>query len=182
MNPGFKFAEWVLPRMKNAGGSESAKRAAGESAAEAVEDGMVVGLGTGSTAAHAIRAIGEQVDAGLDVRGVPTSFQARQLAREAGVPLAELDEVDGIDLAIEQISQLSDSFRQGQFGLTTSQYETIVEAYEGGYYSVPRGVNLEDLARRLGVSHQALSERLRRGHETLIENALRPRTEVETRA
>jgi ribose 5-phosphate isomerase A len=93
--------------MKNAGGSESAKRAAGESAAEAVEDGMVVGLGTGSTAAHAIRAIGDRVDAGLDVRGVPTSFQSRQVAREAEVPLADLDEVETVDLAIDGADQVA---------------------------------------------------------------------------
>ena len=70
------------------GGSDAAKRAAGESAAEAVEDGMVVGLGTGSTTAHAIRAIGRLVDTGLDIVGVPTSFQSRELAREAGIPLS----------------------------------------------------------------------------------------------
>ncbi len=89
------------------GGSDAAKRAAGESAAEAVEDGMVVGLGTGSTAAHAIRAIGRQVDAGLDVVGVPTSFQSRELAREAGVPLADLDEAS-VDLAIDGADEVAD--------------------------------------------------------------------------
>ncbi len=79
--------------MKTSGGSDAAKRRAGESAAEAVSDGDVVGLGTGSTAAHAIRAIGRRVDAGLDVRGVPTSFASRELARERGIPLVDLDEV-----------------------------------------------------------------------------------------
>jgi len=89
------------------GGSEAAKRAAGESAAEAVEDGMVVGLGTGSTAAHAIRAIGRQVDAGLDIVGVPTSFQSRELAREVGIPLSELDDVS-VDLAIDGADEVAD--------------------------------------------------------------------------
>jgi ribose 5-phosphate isomerase A len=89
------------------GGSDEAKRAAGESAAEAVEDGMVVGLGTGSTAAHAIRAIGRAVDAGLDVTGVPTSFQSRELAREAGIPLEDLDAVS-VDLAIDGADQVAD--------------------------------------------------------------------------
>ncbi|MBX0304330.1 ribose-5-phosphate isomerase RpiA [Haloarcula salinisoli] len=88
------------------GGSDAAKRAAGESAAEAVEDGMVVGLGTGSTTAHAIRAIGRQVDAGLDIVGVPTSFQSRELAREAGIPLADLDEVS-VDLAIDGADEVA---------------------------------------------------------------------------
>ena len=93
--------------MKSTGGSDAQKRAAGESAAEAVEDGAVVGLGTGSTAAHAIRAIGRKVDSGLDVRGIPTSFQSRELAKEAGVPLTALDETDTVDLAIDGADQFS---------------------------------------------------------------------------
>ena len=86
---------------------EAAKRRAGETAAEAVEDGMAVGLGTGSTAAFAIRAVGRAVDDGLDVRGVPTSFQSRALAREAGIPLVGLDEVDGLDLTIDGADQVA---------------------------------------------------------------------------
>jgi len=93
--------------MKSAGGREAAKRLAGERAAEAVEDGMVVGLGTGSTAAFAIRAVGRAVDSGLSVRGVPTSFQSRALAREVGIPLAGLDEVDGLDLTIDGADQVA---------------------------------------------------------------------------
>ena len=93
--------------MKAGGGSEEAKRRAGESAAEAVADGMVVGLGSGSTAAHAVRALGREVDAGLDVRGVPTSFQSRELAREVGVPLVGLDEVSTLDLAIDGADQVA---------------------------------------------------------------------------
>ncbi|MFB6236313.1 MAG: ribose-5-phosphate isomerase RpiA [Halopenitus sp.] len=99
--------------MKTSGGTTAQKRRAGEAAAALVEDGMVVGLGTGSTAAHAIRAIGEHVADGLDVRGVPTSFDTRRLAREAGIPLADLDEVvgpdaPGIDLAIDGADQVAD--------------------------------------------------------------------------
>jgi len=89
--------------MKQTGGGDDAKRRAGESAADIPDDDDVVGLGTGSTAAHAIRELGERVDAGLDVRGIPTSFQSRELAREAGIPLTSLDEavpdvaIDGAD-------------------------------------------------------------------------------------
>ena len=92
--------------MKQSGGSEDQKRRAGHSAAERVTDGTVVGLGTGSTAAHAIRELGERVDAGLDVVGVPTSFASRELAREVGVPLADLDAVDGVDVAIDGADQV----------------------------------------------------------------------------
>ena len=92
--------------MKQTGGSEGQKRRAGEHAAGRVEDGTVVGLGTGSTAAHAIRVLGDRVDAGLDVVGVPTSFASRELAREAGVPVVDLDAVDGVDVAIDGADQV----------------------------------------------------------------------------
>jgi ribose 5-phosphate isomerase A len=95
--------------MKTEGGSDGAKRRAGERAAEAVEDGFVVGLGTGSTTAHAIRALGRAVDDGLEIRGVPTSFQSRRLALAVGIPLTDLDAVDGIDLAIDGADQVVDA-------------------------------------------------------------------------
>jgi ribose 5-phosphate isomerase A len=83
-----------------------AKRRAGEAAADRVKDGAVVGLGTGSTAAHAIRALGRAVADGLDVRGIPTSHGARALARESGVPLTSL-EVATPDVAIDGADQLA---------------------------------------------------------------------------
>lgn len=96
--------------MKQTDGSAEAKRTAGESAADLVEDGMVVGLGTGSTAAHAIRAIGRAVDAGLDIQGIPTSYQSRELALEEGIPLTTLDAVDGaVDLAIDGADQVAEA-------------------------------------------------------------------------
>lgn len=87
--------------------TEAAKRRAAESAVDAVDDGMTVGLGTGSTAAYAIRELGRRVDAGLDIEGVPTSFQARQLARSVGVPLAALEDVERLDLAIDGADQVA---------------------------------------------------------------------------
>ena len=94
--------------MKTDGGSDAAKRRAGERAAEDVEDGFVVGLGTGSTTAHAIRALGRAVDDGLEIRGIPTSFQSRRLALEVGIPLTDLDAVDGVDVAIDGADQVVD--------------------------------------------------------------------------
>lgn len=94
--------------MKTTGGTTEQKRRAGESAAALVEDGMTVGLGTGSTAAHAIRAIGDAVTDGLDVVGVPTSFDSRELAREAGIPLCSPEAVSEIDLAIDGADQVAD--------------------------------------------------------------------------
>ena len=99
--------------MKTSGGSDAAKRRAGESAARTVDDGDVVGLGTGSTAAHAIRALGDRVDAGLDVRGVATSFASRELAVEREIPLLGLDDATGpdaagIDVAIDGADRVAD--------------------------------------------------------------------------
>ncbi len=93
--------------MERTGGADAAKRRAGEAAAEAAADGDVVGLGTGSTAAYAVRALGRAVDAGLDVRGVPTSYAARELAREVGVPLAALEDVSRVDLAVDGADQVA---------------------------------------------------------------------------
>jgi ribose 5-phosphate isomerase A len=92
--------------MKSTGGADGAKRRAGEAAAAEVDDGDVVGLGTGSTAAHAIRALGRAVDSGLDIEGIPTSYQSRQLAREAGVPLTTLEAATP-DLAIDGADQFA---------------------------------------------------------------------------
>lgn len=89
------------------GGSDEQKRRAGTSAAKQVEGGMTVGLGTGSTAAFAIRELGNRVDAGLDITGIPTSYQSRELAREAGIPLTTLDETTP-DIAIDGADQFAD--------------------------------------------------------------------------
>ncbi|RQG93245.1 ribose-5-phosphate isomerase RpiA [Natrarchaeobius halalkaliphilus] len=94
--------------MKTEGGTDEAKRRAGERAARAVEDGTVVGLGTGSTTACAIDALGRAVADGLEIRAVPTSFQSRRLALEADIPVTELDAVDRIDLAIDGADQVVD--------------------------------------------------------------------------
>ncbi len=80
---------------------DAEKRCAAERAMAYVEDGMVLGLGTGSTAAHAVRLLGERVRAGLDVRGVPTSRAIQALAEAQGIPLATLDDIPRLDLTID---------------------------------------------------------------------------------
>ena len=75
---------------------EAAQRAAG-----LVESGMVVGLGSGTTASLAVRAVGRRVAAGLDIIGVPTSENTAALARELGIRLSDLAQHDRIDLTID---------------------------------------------------------------------------------
>ena len=77
------------------------KQVAGRRAVELIQDGMVVGLGSGTTAAEAIRALGERVTGGLRVTGVPTSDAAAALARACGIPLATLEEAPDIDLTFD---------------------------------------------------------------------------------
>lgn len=76
-----------------------------------------------------------------------------------------------IDFDIESIYELEGD-RRGQFGLTQDQYDTLLAGIERGYYDVPREATLGEFAAALDISHQALSERLRRGHKNLIESTL----------
>lgn len=80
-------------------------------------------------------------------------------------------ESEGLSVEVTSIYEL-DQQRSGQFGLTADQLESLVTASEQGYYDVPRGATLQEVADVLGISHQALSERLRRGHGRLVRNAL----------
>ena len=82
-------------------GADGEKRLAAARAVDLVEAGMTVGLGTGSTAAHAIRLLGRRVRDGLAVRGVATSEASAALARTEGIPLADLNEVERVHLAID---------------------------------------------------------------------------------
>ena len=66
-----------------------------------VEDGMRLGIGTGSTAEEFVRLLAERIAAGLDVIGVPTSERTAALCRELGVPLATLDELPELDLTVD---------------------------------------------------------------------------------
>ena len=78
----------------------------------------------------------------------------------------------GIDLTIRRVNGVTDSIGNGGVGLSADQHEALRAAFETDYYAVPRGMTLEALAGELDVSHQALSERLRRGHRNLIANTL----------
>ena len=93
--------------MKDASANQSAKKAAGEAAADLVESDMVVGLGTGSTVAWTIKRLGERMkEEGLEFLGVPTSFQAESLAIECGIHLTTLNQHPVLDLAIDGADQV----------------------------------------------------------------------------
>jgi ribose 5-phosphate isomerase A len=77
------------------------KRAAASRAVAEVEDGMILGLGSGSTAAFAVEALAERVAKGLRIAGIPTSKATAALARQRGVPLTSFAEHRRIDLTID---------------------------------------------------------------------------------
>ena len=77
------------------------KQAAARASLRFVNPGAIVGLGTGSTAAHAVRLLGERVRAGLKIRGIPTSTGTKELATTNGIPLTSLDEFQQIDVTID---------------------------------------------------------------------------------
>jgi ribose 5-phosphate isomerase A len=82
------------------------KRRAAARAVEEVQSGMVVGLGSGTTAELAVEALGLQVESGLAIVGVPTSERTRQLATRFRIPLAPVDDVPSIDLTIDGADQV----------------------------------------------------------------------------
>jgi ribose 5-phosphate isomerase A len=84
------------------------KLAAAESAAAQVTDGMIVGLGSGSTASLAVNAIGKRVAEGLRITGIPTSERTAAQARSLGIPLTTLTEAFQIDMTIDGADEVED--------------------------------------------------------------------------
>ena len=84
----------------------SEKQHAAEAAVEYVKDGMIVGLGTGSTTEYAVKKLGERVRDGLAIRGIPTSDVTKVQAEEEGIPLIDFSETMYIDLTIDGADEI----------------------------------------------------------------------------
>jgi len=84
----------------------SEKQRAAEAAVEYVKDGMIVGLGTGSTTEFAVKKLGERVRDGLAIRGIPTSDVTKVQAEEEGIPLIDFSETMYIDLTIDGADEI----------------------------------------------------------------------------
>ncbi len=89
------------------------KKAVAEAAVNEVTSNMIVGLGSGSTAAIMIKTLANKIKTGelKEIRGVPTSFQSEVLALELGIPLIDLVSVDQIDLAIDGADEVNPSYQ-----------------------------------------------------------------------
>ncbi|MGP6139382.1 ribose-5-phosphate isomerase RpiA [Jeotgalibaca sp. A127] len=103
------------------------KKAVGLKAAEYIESGMVVGLGTGSTAYYFVEEIGRRVkDEGLDIIGVTTSKRTKEQALGLGITLKNIDDVDHIDITVDGADEISSDFQGIKGGGGAHLIEKIV--------------------------------------------------------
>ena len=77
------------------------KKLAAEKAIDYIKDGMILGLGTGSTVEYMLKKLGEKVKGGLKVKGIPTSMHTRKVAKDYDIPITSLEENPEIDLTID---------------------------------------------------------------------------------
>ena len=122
------------------------KQAVAEAAVEQFRDGMIVGLGSGSTAALMIQGLGQRLASGQlkDIVGVTTSFQGEVLAAELGIPLLSLNAVDRIDLAIDGADEVDPSFQLIQGGGACHVQEKLVAARADRFIVVVDSTKLVD--------------------------------------
>jgi len=91
--------------------NDQEKEAAARASLRFIQDGQVVGLGTGSTAAYFIKLLGEQVKQGMRIRGIPTSDRSRDLAMSLGIPLTTLDECQDIAVTVDGADEVDPQLR-----------------------------------------------------------------------
>lgn len=122
------------------------KQQVGKAAADRVQSGSIVGLGTGSTTAFAIQFLGERLKSGelKDIKGIPTSFQASVLAKEHGIPLTTLDEVDRIDIAIDGADEVDPQHNLIKGGGAAHTREKVVDSLAAQFIVVVDSSKLVD--------------------------------------
>ena len=113
---------------------ENLKKQVGIKAAEFVKSGMVVGLGTGSTAAYFVEELGRRVaEEQLEITGVTTSSVTSEQAKALGIPLASIDEVDYVDLTVDVADEIDSHLNGIKGGGAALLMEKIVATYSKDY-------------------------------------------------
>jgi ribose 5-phosphate isomerase A len=102
------------------------KEAAARASLQFVRDGDVVGLGSGSTATYVVRLLGERVQAGLKIRGIPTSRHTQELATTLGIPLTTFDQTQQIDVTIDGADEIDPQLQLIKGGGGALLHEKIV--------------------------------------------------------
>ncbi len=113
--------------------NDQEKEAAARASLRFVEDGQVVGLGTGSTAAYFIQLLGEQVKNGLKIRGISSSERSREQAAGLGIPLTTLDECQEIDVTVDGADEVDPQLRLIKGGGGALLREKIVASATKNY-------------------------------------------------
>lgn len=108
------------------GSIENAKELAAKKSLDLIEDGMVVGLGTGSTATRFIELLGERVKRGLKIRGIPTSNTSKALAESLSIPLTDLQQCPEIDVAVDGADEIGPALALIKGGGGALLHEKIV--------------------------------------------------------
>ena len=136
--------------MKSSKSNEALKQLAGSGAARLVADGMVCGMGTGSTARFFIEAVGRRMrEDGLRITGVPTSFQSRLLCQQQGIPLRDVQDCRGIDLAVDGADEVDPDLNVTKGGGAAHTLEKLVAAMASQFVVI---VDESKLVPRLGTT------------------------------
>jgi len=152
--------------------ADIAKFNAAQAALEFVKDGMIVGLGTGSTSAHFVRLLGERVRQGLRVKGVPTSEATKTLAEECGISLLSISQITEIDVDVDGADEVDPAFRLIKGGggallrekiVAAASKEMVVIADEGKWVETLGAFPLPVEVARFGfaLTQQRIGEALR---------------------
>ena len=121
----------------------------------------------------AVQMITEDEATILDLYGTSDGWQLRSMFpdRDTLARTVEFCQNHGLGFDVRRVREMN-VVPSGRWGLTDEQYEALRVAWDAGYFGVPREADLGDVADRLDISHQALSERLRRGHTNLIKETI----------
>jgi ribose 5-phosphate isomerase A len=136
--------------MKSAKNNEALKQLAGHGAATLVADGMVCGMGTGSTARFFIEEVGRRMrEEGLRITGIPTSFQSRILCQEQGIPLRDAQDCRRIDLAVDGADEVDPDLNVTKGGGAAHTLEKLVATMASQFVVI---VDESKLVPRLGTT------------------------------
>ncbi|MFH0860597.1 MAG: ribose-5-phosphate isomerase RpiA [Candidatus Altiarchaeota archaeon] len=128
--------------------AEISKKTAATAALKYVEDGMTVGLGTGSTAECFIEALAKEVKKGLSVLGIPTSERTKKLAKSLGIPTAELNDKNILDLCVDGADEVDKKFNLIKGGGGALTREKIVASAALKYVVI---VDESKLVKKIGT-------------------------------
>ncbi|HEQ78975.1 MAG TPA: ribose-5-phosphate isomerase RpiA [Euryarchaeota archaeon] len=152
---------------------EIAKKSACLLATGEIKDGMILGLGTGSTVKYAILEIGRLCEEGMELTGIPTSEATRMLATNCGIPLTTIDNVECIDLTIDGADEVSPDFQliKGMGGALTRE-KIIAQASKEMYVVVDDTKIVEKLGTKSPLPVEVVN-----GYEIYMEKRLSKMTD-----